>query len=275
MDDTGLTIGQAARLAGVSAKALRHYQRLGLIAEPARGANGYRRFRPADLLRVRRIRRLQALGLSLAQIGVVLGGPEGERALPAVLAELRAELDAQIAALQERRAAVDQMLADGGAGAIDRLPASSPTMRLLEAQVEPGLAVDPWLRAADQQLFDVLDTALGADPVYQARMAELAGLIAAHPADYRALLALGERLVALATADRGDPEVAALAADLRAARDTNTLLAAAGALEIAADPAVAGALGDMLGATAAGLTSPAQRRVLALAGIAPLEEADG
>lgn len=46
MNDLGstLTIGQLAKKVGVSHDTIRFYERYGLIAEPARSANGYRKY---------------------------------------------------------------------------------------------------------------------------------------------------------------------------------------------------------------------------------------
>jgi len=45
----GLTIGRLATLTGVSAKAIRYYEEIGLLPRPPRGANRSRRYGPADL----------------------------------------------------------------------------------------------------------------------------------------------------------------------------------------------------------------------------------
>jgi MerR family transcriptional regulator, repressor of the yfmOP operon len=67
-----LGIGAAAARAGVSERALRYYQQLGLI-EPACTRGGLRRYSADDLARVTRIRELQALlGLNLDEIAIVL-----------------------------------------------------------------------------------------------------------------------------------------------------------------------------------------------------------
>ncbi len=63
-----LHIGEVAHLLGVTQKTIRHYHKVGLLAEPARSQGGYRLYTTSDLRRVLRIRRLQALGLSLKQI---------------------------------------------------------------------------------------------------------------------------------------------------------------------------------------------------------------
>jgi MerR family transcriptional regulator, repressor of the yfmOP operon len=67
-----LGIGAAAAQAGVSERALRYYQQLGLIV-PACTPGGLRRYSEEDLGRVARIRELQALlGLNLDEIALVL-----------------------------------------------------------------------------------------------------------------------------------------------------------------------------------------------------------
>jgi MerR family transcriptional regulator, repressor of the yfmOP operon len=67
-----LGIGAAAARAGVSERALRYYQQLGLLV-PACTPGGLRRYSPDDLARVARIRELQTLlGLNLDEIAIVL-----------------------------------------------------------------------------------------------------------------------------------------------------------------------------------------------------------
>jgi len=72
-----LGIGAAAEKAGVSQRALRYYQQLGLITPCASTPGGLRRYSQDDLARVGRIRQLQQLlGLNLDEIAVVLGGED-------------------------------------------------------------------------------------------------------------------------------------------------------------------------------------------------------
>ncbi|WP_049562106.1 MerR family transcriptional regulator [Nonomuraea sp. SBT364] len=68
----GLTIGQAAAFVGVTIKTVRHYHRLGLVAEPGRDSSGYRRYRSADLLRLVQVRTLAEAGVPLAEVGDLL-----------------------------------------------------------------------------------------------------------------------------------------------------------------------------------------------------------
>jgi MerR family transcriptional regulator, repressor of the yfmOP operon len=67
-----LGIGAAATCLGVSERALRYYQQLGLI-DPACTPGGLRRYSADDIARVARIRELQTLlGLNLDEIAIVL-----------------------------------------------------------------------------------------------------------------------------------------------------------------------------------------------------------
>jgi MerR family transcriptional regulator, repressor of the yfmOP operon len=68
-----LGIGAAAAQAGVSERALRYYQQLGLIVPASTTPGGLRRYSADDLARVARIRELQTLlGLNLDEIAIVL-----------------------------------------------------------------------------------------------------------------------------------------------------------------------------------------------------------
>ena len=69
---SALTIGQAAKRAGVGVETLRYYEREGLIAEPPRRASGYRQYPPGIVRRVRFIRRAKDLGFSLREIKELL-----------------------------------------------------------------------------------------------------------------------------------------------------------------------------------------------------------
>ena len=62
-----MTIGEAARLSGVSEKMIRHYEAIGLL-RPARQANGYRSYGEADIAVLRFIRHARDLAFPLAEV---------------------------------------------------------------------------------------------------------------------------------------------------------------------------------------------------------------
>jgi DNA-binding transcriptional MerR regulator len=64
-------VHQFAELAGVTVKALRHYDRLGLL-RPERSQSGYRLYQQADLARLQQILALKSIGLPLKHIRMLI-----------------------------------------------------------------------------------------------------------------------------------------------------------------------------------------------------------
>lgn len=92
-----LRIGELARCAGITSRAIRHYHATGLLPEPPRDASGYRRYGPGDLVRLVHICRLRALGMPIDQISRVLEDtPDAGADLPAALRALAVDVDAEI-----------------------------------------------------------------------------------------------------------------------------------------------------------------------------------
>ncbi len=89
-----------ARRFGVSAKALRIYERLGLI-QPLRSQAGWRVYRQSEIERLAAIVALKQLGLPLKRIALLLSGRE----------DLATALALQEAALEETKASTDEALA--------------------------------------------------------------------------------------------------------------------------------------------------------------------
>ncbi|QPC42822.1 Cu(I)-responsive transcriptional regulator [Kaustia mangrovi] len=67
-----MNIGDAAKVTGNSAKMIRHYEAIGLIAPPSRSEAGYRHYSRKDLHALHFIRRARDLGFSIAQIRELL-----------------------------------------------------------------------------------------------------------------------------------------------------------------------------------------------------------
>ena len=99
-----LTIGELARLVGISAKAIRHYESIGLLPRPSREANGYRRYGMADVNRLRLLHRIRLLGVSLAAAKPLLVDASDARC-----ADVRREL---LELVDHRLAVIDQEIAE-------------------------------------------------------------------------------------------------------------------------------------------------------------------
>lgn len=60
-----MIIREAARRSGLTSKAIRHYERIGLIPRPARDRNGYRHFDDTAVARLRFIAQARRMGFDL------------------------------------------------------------------------------------------------------------------------------------------------------------------------------------------------------------------
>jgi MerR family transcriptional regulator, thiopeptide resistance regulator len=98
-------IQEFAKLAGVTVRALHHYDRLKVLSPAHRSERGYRLYCHEDLGRLERILALRYLGLSLREIAALLNNPGGSGAEP-----LTVTLARQRAALGERRDGLDRVL---------------------------------------------------------------------------------------------------------------------------------------------------------------------
>lgn len=90
--ETSYKVQAFADLAGVTVRALHHYDRLALL-RPNRTRAGYRMYGPRDLERLEQIVALKCLGVPLKQIKTVLD--RDARALPDVLRAQRRALEAK------------------------------------------------------------------------------------------------------------------------------------------------------------------------------------
>lgn len=110
---TNLTIGTLARMEGLAAETLRYYERLGLIEPSQRTSANYRLYDDTAIRRLRFIRRAQALGFSLAEIGELLSlhqQPESDMGSVKQLAEHKiADIEEKIADLTKMKAGLEAL----------------------------------------------------------------------------------------------------------------------------------------------------------------------
>jgi DNA-binding transcriptional MerR regulator len=102
-----LRIGELAKRANVSAKAIRFYESSGLLPDPPRTPSGYRQYRDDDLERLLFIKSAQRFGLTLDEISEVIafrerGEPPCEYVVEVVKREI-ADLDGRIRELRSLR----------------------------------------------------------------------------------------------------------------------------------------------------------------------------
>jgi MerR family copper efflux transcriptional regulator len=108
-----MRIGELAEQAGISTKAIRYYEQIGILAPPARTPAGYRVYDQAALGRLGFVRAAQALGLTLGEIRQTIAFRDQGTApcdhVAGLLQRHAAELGARIAELQQLQGELDQL----------------------------------------------------------------------------------------------------------------------------------------------------------------------
>ncbi|MCB2411342.1 MerR family transcriptional regulator [Demequina sp. TTPB684] len=111
-----MRIGELAHQTGLTTKTIRYYEQIGLMHEPDRHANGYRKYGDYAVERLRSVRDAQAAGLTLAEAGEILGmKAAGESTcshtteiLSRHLADVDAQIDRLLATRNELRAMAER-----------------------------------------------------------------------------------------------------------------------------------------------------------------------
>lgn len=110
-----MNIGQAAKRAGVSAKSIRYYESVGLLAPADRGANNYRDYGEREVAELRFVNRARSLGFSVKEVGDLLALWRDKKRGSAQVADLArrhiAEIERKLAELETMRATLTGLLA--------------------------------------------------------------------------------------------------------------------------------------------------------------------
>jgi DNA-binding transcriptional MerR regulator len=152
--DALLTVGLVARRSGLTAKALRHYDRIGLL-RPARvdGANGYRLYRSDQVAEARLVGLLRSLDLPLDQVRTAVAAWKNgdDTGVEHVIRQHRSRLDARVTRLRGALHRIDHLLKDGLEAAMSEqdVPGDAPNTKSAPGT---GSVTDARLLAA--QLFN-------------------------------------------------------------------------------------------------------------------------
>jgi MerR family transcriptional regulator, thiopeptide resistance regulator len=199
-------IGELARAAGVTVRALHHYDSVGLLRPSERTGAGHRLYSAADVQRLYRLLALRGVGLPLEEIGPLLDRDDG---LAETVRRHLGRVEQQLGALEELRLRLTRILASFDGGEVD-------TQRFLDA-MEAMTMVEKYYTPEQLQQLAERRQELGEDKI-QAVQQEWADLYArlrelreagVDPADEEPQ-ALGRRageLIAMFTG--GDPGISA------------------------------------------------------------------
>jgi DNA-binding transcriptional MerR regulator len=109
-----MKIGQLAERTGVSAKAIRYYEQIGVLPQARREPNGYRVYETAAADRIGFIQDAQSAGMSLLEIQMILDlRDHGESTCGHVIASLQthlAEVDRQMDDLERTRQRLEEII---------------------------------------------------------------------------------------------------------------------------------------------------------------------
>ena len=101
-----MKISDLSRATGVEVETIRYYEKAGLLAPPARQANGYRSYGEEHLLRLAFVRHCRALDMPLADVKRLLdfvGGARDDRG------DIDALIDAQLTRARARLASLQAL----------------------------------------------------------------------------------------------------------------------------------------------------------------------
>ncbi len=113
MNDMQMSIGEAAKRSGVSARMIRHYEGIGLLPAAKRAYSGYRTYGGHDVHALRFVRHARSLGFSVKQIEELLGLWRNQRRPSSKVKALAmahiAELEARIRDLEAMKHTLEHL----------------------------------------------------------------------------------------------------------------------------------------------------------------------
>src|SRR5882757_8748909 len=109
-----ITVGQLARRVGLTAKALRHYDRVGLLTPAVVDRDtGYRFYGPEQVAHARLVQLLRSVDVPLEQVRACLAMSDDEAAIQQVLVRHRRRLQARLDRVRGDLHRTDHLIQDG------------------------------------------------------------------------------------------------------------------------------------------------------------------
>lgn len=148
MDSILMRIGEIAAFFGVSAKALRVYEKMGILKpEKVDEVTGYRYYAPDQVKQLDALLELRELGFSLAEIQKLLENDLKSDAYMEVLAHKKMMWQDRLAQAQDRIDAIDEV--------IEKLAASKPPIKLHALTEDERARILNRIACLDVSLHDV------------------------------------------------------------------------------------------------------------------------
>jgi DNA-binding transcriptional MerR regulator len=209
-----IKIGDFVKLTGSTLKTINYYHKIGSLSVPERSAGGYRLYGPAELNRMRMIKRLKSLGLGLKHIKEIIGDLQNPKTSREVLQSLRLELLNQKKTLEERVAKIDTLLSEN-ALLLDEDSLDSPSFQMITEilgaeQIEKYARTCPEIYDQHRKLYGILDDFQWGED-YRESFRALAEYFKTHPEQYQLALDSGARWAKLSHLSEDDPQIEALA----------------------------------------------------------------
>lgn len=109
-----MNISEAARLSGLSAKTIRHYEDIGLLAPAVRTDAGYRQYNQHSVEQLSFIHHARVLGFSIAQVSSLLALKQdphrASREVKALAQEQLAQLEQRLLELTRMKSMLTEMI---------------------------------------------------------------------------------------------------------------------------------------------------------------------
>lgn len=122
MNSSVLTIGDLSKVTSTKVETIRYYERIGLLAAPARTAGNYRAYGNTELGRLSFIRRARDLGFGIEQIRTLLRLSEKKKrsctTVDQIARERLSEVESKIADLIALRSELASIIRQCGCGTI-------------------------------------------------------------------------------------------------------------------------------------------------------------